>query len=415
MITEIPTSQEFHTTGLNQLYLAWQIAVRALEDVEYYDDEAKEIGQFNPTDADEAATAYWRKLQPDLNNAVGLIQQSIEMALKGKIAETSPYLLIARDPKGWPTSVDTKSVPFSEFRTIDAIDLVKVHNTFCSPPLDDKFQHFWNKIRKDRNQIMHSVTQQSFPPKKLIKDILIVVEKLFSDVRWPQRLLDLVTERHYAAHWLSHSALDPVIRQIGTALQRLEPADMKRFFDFDPKKNAYHCPRCVKNMYPDILEDDIGSPKLAQLTSRCLNEKELKCIVCDELTIVERKACRNPDCKTNVISGEVCLSCGFKQNTPRWFKSSFELEPNSFGSNYTLNFGCVSGGDCFTRKFKNGCDAVEHARLAMLEPYLSSWDSVDVSLHSGTGHPTLLGNWQRQVCGLVWTEGIVAETEDVQL
>ena len=34
MITEIPTASEFHAAGLNQLYLAWQIAMQAVQDYE---------------------------------------------------------------------------------------------------------------------------------------------------------------------------------------------------------------------------------------------------------------------------------------------------------------------------------------------------------------------------------------------
>lgn len=32
MITEIPTADEYHAAGVNQLYLAWQIAMQAVED-----------------------------------------------------------------------------------------------------------------------------------------------------------------------------------------------------------------------------------------------------------------------------------------------------------------------------------------------------------------------------------------------
>jgi hypothetical protein len=34
MITEIPSASEFQAAGLNQLYLAWQIAMQTVEDYE---------------------------------------------------------------------------------------------------------------------------------------------------------------------------------------------------------------------------------------------------------------------------------------------------------------------------------------------------------------------------------------------
>jgi hypothetical protein len=140
MIIEIPTASEFHAAGLNQLYLAWQIAMQAVQEYEDLDDY---IGpQEKPVESAEtkafwesaefkayresASIEYWTKSQPALANAFGLIQQAMEMALKGRIASISPFLLISRDPKDWPKGVDTDAVPFSEFRTLDAADLVKL-------------------------------------------------------------------------------------------------------------------------------------------------------------------------------------------------------------------------------------------------------------------------------------------------
>ena len=42
MITEIPTASEFKASGLNQLYLAWQIAIEAVQDHEAVDDSVDE-------------------------------------------------------------------------------------------------------------------------------------------------------------------------------------------------------------------------------------------------------------------------------------------------------------------------------------------------------------------------------------
>lgn len=102
--------------------------------------------------------------------------------MKSRIAEVSPYLLIGRDPKDWPKGVGVRAVPFSEFRTIDAADLLKVHNTFCQPSLDEGFRVFWEGVRRERNRITHSVTPRSFDPKSLVTTLLTAAEALLSDI-----------------------------------------------------------------------------------------------------------------------------------------------------------------------------------------------------------------------------------------
>ena len=88
MISDIPTSIGFHTAGLNQLCLASQIAMQVIGDYE----RVEAIAYESDGGYEEAAASYWAKSQPALAHAFGLIQQSMEMALKGRIAEISLYL-----------------------------------------------------------------------------------------------------------------------------------------------------------------------------------------------------------------------------------------------------------------------------------------------------------------------------------
>lgn len=186
MITEIPSASEFQAAGINQLYLAWQIAVKAVEDLEEAEALAEDLEDHERL---KASAEYWAKSQPALANAFGLVQQAMEMALKGRIATVSPFLLITHDPKDWPKGADTRAIPFSDFRTIDAADLFKVHNAVVEVPLNNEFYTFWNNVRRDRNRIMHSVRPKSFDSATLVRSILTATEKLFDDKRWPQRLL----------------------------------------------------------------------------------------------------------------------------------------------------------------------------------------------------------------------------------
>ena len=223
MITEIPTASEFQAAGLNQLYLAWQIAMQAVQDCEDAD------GFLDEADQTLASIEYWAKSQPALANAFGLIQQAMEMALKGRIALISPFLLISRDPKDWPKGVDAGAVPFSEFRTLDAADLIKVYNTFSIVRLDKHFCMFWDGVRRDRNKIMHSVSPKSFDPATLVRTLMTAAHALFDDVRWPRRLLDMEAEGRYAAYGLGDGTQNVVMRQIDITVRYLTPAENRLF------------------------------------------------------------------------------------------------------------------------------------------------------------------------------------------
>ena len=326
MITEIPTASEFKASGLNQLYLAWQIAIEAVQDheaVDYFVDEAdRELG---------VNQAYWAKSQPALANAFGLIQQAMEMALKGRIASISPFTAHLRPrPEGTaPKGVGAGDVPFSVFRTLDAADLVKVHNTFSTVPLDEHFRTFWDRVRRGSNRMMHSVSPKSFDPATLVSTLLTAAQALFADVRWPQRLLDMEAEGKYAAYGLADGTQNVVMRQIDIAVRHLTPAQNRLFFGYDVKRRSYLCPNCYHR-----ADREAPWPALAQFPSKSPNERALHCVVCDDTVEVERIACTNPDCQGNVVYEGVCLSCVSSQDNPRGFRSGLADEELGRGHRY---------------------------------------------------------------------------------
>ena len=315
MIQDIPTSDEFRAAAINQLYLGWQIAMQVV----YQHEQVTDYSEIDGEEATEAAAEYWRKSQPALANAFGLVQQAMEMALKGRIAAVSPYLLISRDPKDWPKGVDERAVPFSEFRTLDAADLIKVHNSFVAQPLNQAFRDFWVETRRDRNQIMHSVTSKSFDPATLVRVILTAAETLFTDVRWPQRLLAMEEDDALAAYGLSDGVQNAVMRQVDTAIRHLDAAETRRFFGFDSKRRAYICPICYYESNRDWQDK---WPALAQFCDKAPGSTHLHCIVCDETSVVERVACTNIECPADVIHEGMCLTCMASQDDPHLTETS---------------------------------------------------------------------------------------------
>ncbi|MDH4746215.1 hypothetical protein OMP43_19485 [Sphingomonas sp. CBMAI 2297] len=409
MITEIPTAEDFYTAGINQLHLAWHLCMRAV------DDYRAVTAHVDDDDYADATNDYWQRTQPALANAYGLIQQAIEMALKGRIAAVSPYLLVARDPKDWPKAVDTKPTPFSEFRTLDAADLIRVHNSVATVPFDDTFQEFWDDVRRERNKIMHSVTFRSFEPAVLIRTILRAGKALFADIPWHHRLLEMEVNGRYDYYGAGDSTRNVVMRQIANAIGYLAPKEAKLFLRFDKDARAYRCPSCCAESDREWHD---GVPALAQFPPRSKAATELHCIVCDQTSLVQRLQCANTKCPADVIFEGQCLVCLQDQDSPYLFKSRFELGDPNESIRYRLDFrqGIFGRGGCSAGDMRNFADdeaAQEHARLAMEDSHLQRWETVSVSedgqfsiITLGNEKPErLLGTWVRVDARLEWRPG----------
>lgn len=403
MIVDVPVPSDYHTAGVNQLYLGWQIAMQTLN--EY--DQAMDYGG---DDAVDAQTEYWKRAQPALANAYSLIQQGMELALKGRIATVSPLLLIG-DPGDWTGRAATEDVSFGEFRTLDAADLVKVHNCVIAPALDDRFKAFWDEVRRERNKIMHSASPKTLAPVDVVRAILVAAETLFGDERWPPRLLEMENDGGLAVLGFNDNVTNQVMSQVETAMEHLTPAEAKRFFGFDKGRRAYLCPACHSAANKDWQEE---WPHLAQFPSRARGATRLACIVCEVETEVERRPCEDPDCKGDVISDDRCLTCTRSQE--HIFEIDSGLTDDSLSSEgHTYRFifgqGTAGAGGYFASDQQRLADdnrAREHAAFALRQPHLARWNTVTILLDQPRAFPDLtvtdrvLGYWRRGSPDLEW-------------
>jgi hypothetical protein len=175
MIIDVPTGDDFKSAGIDFLNLAWDTLISLstkLKDAEYfynvyYSDENEEV-------IDQLSSEqYWKQAQRPLSTALSLIQQGTEFLLKGHIATVSPYLLILGDPSNYPSKSHERNIRFSEFKTIDAQDLVKVYNTVSTDRLPDNFRQRFEDLRSKRNIIMHTVDPELYiKTKDLFVEIL---------------------------------------------------------------------------------------------------------------------------------------------------------------------------------------------------------------------------------------------------
>lgn len=190
MIIDIPSAEDYRRSALNQLNLACDIGFELTRHLRGLDD------LWSGDSAMEIAPEYWKAAQPVLANGLTLVQQAQEFALKGRIAAVSPFLLISSDARDWPAHSDKKDVPFSAFRTTDAADLLRVHDTVApaSERLPLSFRGFFDEVRRQRNVIMHHgysgqkidvaelfVANQHYVPKMLLRNFAPdgVPEKVF--------------------------------------------------------------------------------------------------------------------------------------------------------------------------------------------------------------------------------------------
>jgi hypothetical protein len=322
VITDLPTADSFKARSINLLNLAWEVTLliqiqhnQAMAEAAEHNTGFEGNLVWTEDELKKQTETFWKRSQAELQNAQSLIHQAIELALKGRICEVSPFLLIARDARDYPTRSDKQDTPFARFRTIDAADLLRVVNSVCATRLPEEFEPFWTRIREARNVNMHSIKDDDvLKPDGLIRNILLVNKHLFCTESWTNlRSNYLFSEHRDTAYEISYYGfnISRSLNEIDTAISLLTPAECLQFLKFRKKDRRYFCTVC--NYHATKYER--GSlPHLAQLVARKVDETQLYCCACGSSVTVRRKKCPHPDCNGNVLSmapdskGQ-CLTC----------------------------------------------------------------------------------------------------------
>ncbi|MCW1996600.1 hypothetical protein [Bradyrhizobium diazoefficiens] len=300
MIVEVPTSDDFLVAGTNALNLAWSIVVGLPGEL-----ENAQVAEWD--EAGEATEEYWQKSQTSLGNALTLVQQGFELLLKSRIAAVNPFLLLSREVRDWPAS-DKKDISFADFRTVDAADLIKLHNSVCTDTLEADFIELYGLVRRRRNQIIHhGKDKKPIHVVELIEAILTCVSRLAPSTRWMKQRAEYKNNDNYSVAYSNDWLTDVLCGEAEIVINLLGASSLKKFFGFDKKARRYFCPECASSV-------DGDRSSLAHLRPNTPASTTLFCIVCDDVHDVERKNCIAKDCKSNVISVEgACLTCWGKQ------------------------------------------------------------------------------------------------------
>lgn len=149
----------------------------------------------------------------------------------------SPFLLLGALPKDWPGGCAKSDKPFAAFRTIDAQDLIKVHNTCCSSRIADAFVDQFEESRRKRNTIIHSVDKHlSVHVSELLIAILTINDVLGDEKNWVKVRRAYLENSPLSQMHSSDWAGPRIIAEFMSVRELLNPSEMKRFFNFDKKQ-----------------------------------------------------------------------------------------------------------------------------------------------------------------------------------
>ena len=304
MIIEIPTSDEFASAAYAQFDFAWDIVISFMTALD-------EAGQYVEVDEHDKAQ-FWEAARQRILTSLIIAQQGVELAIKGKLVSFSPYLLLG-SPSDWPKDKTGKGVEFSEFKTIDAQDLIKAYNMVSPKPFETKFVELFDRVRKVRNSAMHSVNAKlRISPKEVILIILEAHEHLFPNQNWVKARKEFLLSAPDAQVYFDNDHIDGVlVRECWAVYNLLSKSERERFLKVAAGVRKYICPACS---YESIKVDG-PVPHYAVLDPNKPTSTTLWCFVCDDTHLVSRRHCFDAMCKGNVISDEYgcCCTCGEEQ------------------------------------------------------------------------------------------------------
>lgn len=324
----LPSANDFYIVGKELINFSWDIVAKLLTNLndseEYYGQflkafskEAKKL--FDETqkteeiseEAEKSFELYMAASKRHLTTALSTTQQGVEFILKGRIAEISPYLLIADDPSKWPSPYKGVPINFSDFKTIDAQDLIRVIDTFSDRPLDKEFCEQFKALKKKRNRIMHSVDKclaVSFT--EVIESILFMHKSLFPEDSWPSVRLSFIKSAPDSKLYDDNgSSINQICKEMYFVIDLMSPSQVKKYFKIDKKQRRYFCPECMNSA--DSHKD--FDYKLAVLKPKGSESEQLYCPICDAIYDVHRCDCKK-ECQGNVIAlDDTCLTCGQEQ------------------------------------------------------------------------------------------------------
>lgn len=298
MITGIPNSEDFRGHGFHFLNLAWDPISKLLQDLGLAEEEGAIWDDGLPSQ-------YWESARRGIVISSAMAQQGAELILKSIIAATSPFLLIASRHSDWPKVDNNGNIEFEDLRTIDSQDLVKVAETVAEIKISNEYKALFNKYRKNRNVVFHSVGSRIMVQLNELLNYIIMSASLSGDHYWPDIRKEYLEKQPINNIYGTDFVGNIFATENYYVIKILSENQLKKYFNFSKRKRMYICPICL---YDCDLGFDVDGPYTANL----IDSNHIRCFICRKTSKVVRKKCKSNDCKGNVISVDgdtLCLTC----------------------------------------------------------------------------------------------------------
>lgn len=316
MIIEFPTKEDFYHAADGLLNSSWDSVIEHLHEFEALRDA---IGSL---DHEGESNRYWTSAKQTLVSATALVQQAVEFYIKGRITNVSPYLLISGNPQTWPRGAHKKDIEFSAFRTLDAQDLIKVHDTVCPERFSDQFIQWNDYLRTIRNKVMHTVDKSlAVTPEEVINFILYTHNYFNASGCWfssrrkylentPVNSIKSIQEED---DYESHLVL-ALLSDYRITIEALSPAACKKYFGYDKKAKSIHCPSCSHTVSRMHFWDDEFIHDCAKTYQRLTESEVYLCRLCGHQGKLLERNCEEDGCEGMLQDSEsgVCFSCFFE-------------------------------------------------------------------------------------------------------
>lgn len=318
MITNVPTSEGLDRIALRLFFSAWTSLAKVYEDFQITHVQYREWKSDWPGESHkEEWSEYVTSCQPDLQSIYTIIQQSQELALKARIANVSPYLLLTLSDSRF--SKIPKDIDFSSQRTLDAVDLPGAVNTYCSDTVSEQFVQQYEKIRKQRNQITHlGFLNSQIQPGEVFPILVNQFAELWPQRPWlKERRVFASTSRLGFFHDGSNTSAEmEVMHEWPYTVGMLKPADFKLLFGKAKKTRRYVCPACIWEADRDYADLDKYDCTTAFMSD---DKTRISCLMCEKTFLVTKAACTSTSCRSGLFCDKeeddtgYCLSCGARQ------------------------------------------------------------------------------------------------------
>jgi hypothetical protein len=315
VIKNIPTADELRLVSIRLYFKAWADTANIITEWAEYGEWATESQEEDDTDSPAGWEQYIAAAQSDLQGIFTLIQQSQEIGLKARICEVSPFLLLRRTDVR-PTEGEQNVWDFTDFPTLDASELIRVHNMFCSTTLSKEFQSKYEEIRRGRNKISHlGIYRNNLEPLEIIDILQLHYSELYPGRRWMEDRL------HFAAlsKWVDFQFDSDFNERTGlfNELWHLIPVltddQFKRLMGHERTETRFACHECghdagLGNSQPYVTDVP---------TAYLVGEDRVRCVMCDvEYPIKHVAPCPVTDCGCEWQSAQeghvgLCMECGW--------------------------------------------------------------------------------------------------------